>query len=419
MAATDNPISPRLAALATAAMALPGLVPQARAAMPIENMGFDIDYSYYEEGGANRMKVEVEQATFRTPLLNQFDFTINGVRDAISGASPIFNTPCQNTPSGGPSKNIKGGSSVPSGRNCTGALGKTRQIMSAETISDIRDGVDMKLNYYHGDTTVGLGGGVSKEHDYNSDFVNFDLRQELNNKLTTVAFGYGYSSDVVSPTHQDWSKDKRSHQFLAGLTQVLGKNTLWQGNLTYSFSDGYLTDPYKYVWSLKNLNYPNYNIPHEKRPSEHHQWAVLNRVIQYFPDLNGAALHGDYRYFVDDWGVHAHTLELGWIQPIAGGWKIEPKIRYYSQDQASFYHDFFWDISNAKAYSSDYRLADFGAISAGVKIRKELFHNRLDLHAGFDYYKREANMAIGGGDKHGDFADYEFFVYTAGVNIKF
>jgi hypothetical protein len=39
--------------------------------------------------------------------------------------------------------------------------------------------------------------GRSSENDYQSNFFNIDSRLDLNNKLTTVETGYGFSSDTV------------------------------------------------------------------------------------------------------------------------------------------------------------------------------------------------------------------------------
>ena len=44
----------------------------------------------------------------------------------------------------------------------------------------------------------------------------------------------------------------------------------------------------------------------------------------------------DYRYFDDDWGISAHTLDFAWHQNVGERSALIPFLRYYTQDQADF-----------------------------------------------------------------------------------
>ena len=186
------------------------------------------------------------------------------------------------------------------------------------------------------------------------------------------------------------------------------------------------------------------------------------RYVQHINAVD-AALHFDYRIFSDDWGITSHTFEADWAQPLGNGWTVTPRIRYYSQDAADFYtpylvtpqsqtsnvvdgsgRDILVDVNNpdnGKEYffdpdtggyvdaqgndaselgnngelinktkpfdrnklpanfSSDYRLAGYGALSGGVTVSKQ-FAKGIALDVGFEYYTHQASLRIGGGGEN-------------------
>jgi len=115
---------------------------------------------------------------------------------------------------------------------------------------------------------------------------------------------------------------------------------------------GYLAEPYK----LRDV-----------RPEERLERAVSIRYRHFF-DGPDAALHLDYRYFDDDWGIASHTLHTSWYQNVGLSFQVVPNVRYYSQSAADFYRpvDEF-DLPLNVHQSSDFRLSAYGAFTFGVK----------------------------------------------------
>ncbi len=426
VAATDRTGPQRtLTALTSAALALPGMATESVAGTPAERQ-WDVGYFYYDEGG-DRMTVESLQQTLTLPLGDRFDLTLNGVRDTISGASPVYNlpeircadgtvtTPPVQSVSGASGSTAAGGSPPPTRPSLNGGdcrIASAQQVMLADTFEDTRTAGDFKLSYYREDTTLRFGAGLSREKDYDSNFLSLDLSQDLNQKLTTLAFGYSLASDTFSPLNKpSFTGDKETHQFLLGLTQVMGKNDLLQTNLTFGYNQGYLTDPYKNVYVLAS----NAAVD-EARPDERQQWNLLTRWVHYFPALK-SALHLDYRYSRDDWGISAHTLETFWIQSLGDGWQLVPRLRYYSQGEADFYQSYFEDLPANGHYSSDYRLAGFGAVSGGIKLTKQITE-KARIDAGIELYDRQSSYAL---NDHADssFSDYGFTIYSLSLSLQF
>jgi len=201
------------------------------------------------------------------------------------------------------------------------------------------------------------------------------------------------------------------------VTQVLDKDSLAQLNLTYTHNEGFLADPYKYalVYNYSNPYFPDF--VRDSRPGHRDQFAVLLRYVRNFSMLNSAALHADYRFYSDSWGIDAHTFELMWIQPIAYGVELRPRVRYYAQGSADFYQPVFNEPRADGNYSSDYRMAGFGAISGGIQLTTEVA-GRLRVAGGVDFYQRRQDYGIAGGA--GTSVDnYSFSMYSVSLNLKF
>ena len=162
----------------------------------------------------------------------------------------------------------------------------------------------------------------------------------------------------------------------------------------------------------------------EQRPNERNQLNLGGRYVQFINPLD-AAMHFDYHFSVDDWGIRAHTFDADWVQPLGYNWTVTPRVRYYSQDAANFYTP--WMISQ-QAYtgydpgklpanfSSDQRLAAFGALSGGITISKQ-FVKGLSLEAGFEYYTHQGSLKIGGGGAN-DFNNFDSWNVNAALKVN-
>ncbi len=378
-----------LANLTCAALALPGLNQQAGAARIDEDIHTDVQYGHYAESD-DRMQVEIYEASLAAPVGEKFSVNLGLIKDLVSGASPMFN--------------IKG------------ADGKPQQVLSGASIKEERNVVNLGMSYYLEETTLNLSGGVSRENDYISEYVQGGFSWDTNQKMTTLFSTLSLSWDEIEPTKKFFTEKKKTHQLLLGVTQILDEKSLFSSNITYSDNNGYLSDPYKYVF------FGRAGLRPDKRPENRYMFSWLNRYILSFNKLNQAAWHLDYRFYNDNWGIQSHTLETTWHQPLAQGWEIIPRLRFYTQDAADFYQHYFDDYTGQPYYTSDYRMANFGAITAGINLTKA-FHtksaqSRFLFRAGFEYYDRRASYHWGNADSDA-FADYNSYLFTIAVKYTF
>nr|WP_305888632.1 DUF3570 domain-containing protein [Methylomonas sp. SURF-2] len=346
-------------------------------------------------------------------------------------------------------------------------LTHTMTMASPET----RKQGDFKLGYEWDEAAVDVGGGLSLENDYESRFVNWGGRLDFNSKLTTLNFSQSYTNSTVSAlldhdslpylgyigytlngrSDNGYYDGSSSKGMLHGkrediatnlsLTQVLSKCALAEAGVGYTHSSGFMENPYKATYAFfvdPDLFDPaagvylgaNTTAYTEQRPNQRNQVNLNLRYVQHIAPLD-AAMNLKYNYFLDDWGINAHTFEGKWVQPLPWGLTVTPTIRYYSQSAADFYHPYLvlktpgsGDANDPAAYralnrqyphfSSDHRLSAYGALSGGVIVNKQ-FARGLNLEMGFEYYTHQGGLRLGGGGE-GGYAD--FSAYSANAALK-
>jgi len=370
-------------------MLLPGICHNAQAARIEENIQTDFQMATYNESD-ERMQVDVFEAAISAPVGEQMDMHIDIIKDVMAGASPQFNIPDVD--------------------------GKPEQILSSASIREERDVINLGTNYYWDAMSLGLSAGLSNENDYLSRYVKTQLNWDLNKKMTTLSASITSSFDEIEPTKENYKEDKRTQQYLLGISQIIDENAIFSSNLSYSKNTGFLSDPYKKVF------FTQAGLRLDTRPDSRYQWAWLGRYVRTFKHLNKAALHLDYRFYHDNWGVEAHTFEVNWHQPLGQGWELVPRLRYYSQSAADFYQPYFTSLDGLSAYSSDYRLADFGAISGGLNLvnhyQQSGSPSAIKVRIGFEFYDRRAAYQWSARESD-DFADYHSLMISAGLKFEF
>lgn len=412
----NNQPSAILASLSLAAAMLPGLSQHAHAGRVEESYDLDFQYGNYSES-SQRINVDIFNGQLSAPIGQRMTATVNLTRDTITGASPVYNQKLAN----GKIKQVISGASPTS--------------YCGASLCEQRDAINSGLTYFFDTVSVNLGGGLSREQDYTSRFFNTNVSVDLNKKLTTLNYGATIAFDEIEPSPSPWNsrpigfvRNKTSQQYLLGLTQIIDKHSLFVSNMTFTQHDGFMSDPYKVVafydpkqpLLFGGTLYPN-TIKQDARPNERFQWAWLVQYVRHFGEANDAALHADYRFSTDDWGINTYTTELSWHQPILDDWQIIPRFRYYSQDAADFYQAVGTNL-NTRYYSSDYRLAGFGAISGGVRVSKAFntpgLLSRAKFNAGVEYYQHSADYQWDGNGSN-RFADFSYLLVTASFSLAF
>jgi len=268
----------------------------------------------------------------------------------------------------------------------------------------------------------GIGFSGSFEYDYTHIGLNGSLARDFNKRNTTVSAGLAIAQDTWDPVggtpvpfapmldvgdtgNKTGSETKDVIDAVLGVTQVISRNLLVQLNYSFSNSSGYLSDPYK-VLSLVDGSTgdtitrvpapgalgPSHEFRFERRPDDRTKHSLYAQAKYY---MGGKVLDAAYRYMTDDWNIDSHTLDLRLRWPVGERSFVEPHLRFYTQSEADFYTISLVDGVELPTYaSSDYRLGNFDAVTAGLKygwktrggaemsVRAELYQQRGTIPGG-------------------------------------
>ena len=377
--------NPALLALTSSALLLPAYQ-GVRADAPPEFVELGMRYSKYKEddtqgsktfgGSSQRFDIDAAQFHLLAPVADNWAVAVDVQWEDMSGASPWFV-----------------GQSID---------GDPKVIMSGASIEDTRTEVSVTTRYYYDRGNAGLNYVHSDEDDYESNAIALDGSFNSADGMTTYSAAISTSRDDIDPTQgavptNTLHDNKDISSAWIGVSQIISKNAIVRFGLAYTYRDGFLTDPYKL---------------RDRRPDERKEWAVSGGYRQYFmwPD---AALHADYRYFDDDWGVASHTVNLAWHQNLGRSTQVIPFLRYYSQGEA----DFFANIADTEKpyYADDYRLSSFGAITAGLRVRYEI--GNWAISAVGERYETDESWGVFSGDESPALVNY--WRYSFGLDYVF
>ena len=385
MAAEKTDSNNTLLALTSSALLLPAYQP-AQAEAPPEYTEIGLRYSNYEEddtssrktfgGSSERMEVDVAQFHLLAPVADDWSVALDVSWEDMSGASPWFVGQA--------------------------ADGDDKVVMSGASIEDTRTEVSVTTRYFYDRGSAGFNYTRSDEDDYESDAISVDASIDGGGGLTTYSAALSASADDIEPTQglipTNTLKDEKDiRSAWVGVSRIISKRAILRFGLSYTYRNGFLTDPYKL---------------RDQRPDKRNEWVLQGGYRQFLMGPN-AALHIDYRYFNDDWGIDAHTVDIAWHQNIGGRTALIPFLRYYTQDGADFFANSV-DLGD-RYYADDYRLSAYGALSLGLRLQHDIGSWRVNLAA--ERYESDNAWGVYGGEESPALVD--FWRTSIGLDYRF
>jgi len=276
------------------------------------------------------------------------------------------------------------------------------------TFLDTRVGLTVNWHQPFGATEADFGASFSTEYDYLHTGLNAGFSRDFNQHNTTLSGGFAFASDIIDPvggaplplapmlppgdtSNKGGTESKTVTDLLFGVTQVLGPRTVAQFNYSYSYSSGYLTDPYKLVSVVDPVTGDPAPGPgglnlylFEDRPDSRGKHSLFAQVKRH---LKRDIVDGSYRFMIDDWDVISHTIDFRYRWQL-GGYYIQPHVRFYTQSAAQFYRGaLFQGDSLPDHVSADYRIGEFDAWTLGVKYGR-LLDDDKEWGIRIEYYKQ-------------------------------
>ena len=245
-------------------------------------------------------------------------------------------------------------------------------------------------------TIWGVGLGVSKEYDYLSFNVagSFAKTSRDGNRQLSVA-GQFFQDRVtlITPLElrtnyaggatgkSSYGTDTRqTYNFSATYSQVLSKRLQAAISTELVSQNGLLSTPFHRVYFRDNPDPNLASTPSstfaprfptaariENLPRARFKYPVSLRLNYYATDL--VQVRGFYRFYNDNFGIRAHTLELELPVKVTPFFVVYPFYRFHTQTAADYFAPFARHSVASKYYTSDYDLAAFTAHKTGLGLR--------------------------------------------------
>lgn len=213
---------------------------------------------------------------------------------------------------------------------------------------------------------LGGEGKFSDESDYRSIYASARAEADLAQKNATVGIGGAVSADKIDASGAqsalggitllckgDMTATSTScpldvYNGFATVSQIVSKTTVLGANYDIAYLDGYQSNPYRQV-AVPVLG----TFVPERHPFTRTRQSVAGSVKQYV-ERTQTTFIAAYRFYWDDWHIHAHTPELRIVQEVGAHADASIRYRYYRQTAAYFFRDFYPDPTTlSRPYVTD------------------------------------------------------------------
>ena len=253
-------------------------------------------------------------------------------------------------------------------------------VLSTPSSSDTRYHADFGYSRQLADqrTIVGLGAGFSKEYDYLSFNVTGSWARtsaDGNRQLSVAAQAFFDRATLIRPVelrvgggqeHGSGYDTRQSYNLNLVYSQVLTQRL--QGALSTELvaQRGLLSTPFHRVY-FRETGGTVGTAKTELLPRQRYKYPVGLRLNYYATDL--VQLRTFYRFYNDNFGITAHTVELETPVKVTPFFVLYPFYRYHTQTAAKYFAPYLEHSLNDQYYTSDYDLASFSAHKLGLGLR--------------------------------------------------
>lgn len=263
------------------------------------------------------------------------------------------------------------------------------------------------LNWTHSNESTGnsfgFTGSYSGEYDYQSIGAGFNLMRLSANKNTQFDFKLQAFLDtwtVILPIElrtgidregAEGSSPRNSFSSSFSLSQVINQKLQAGIVVEPSFQKGLLATKYQRDY------FTDGSLQSETLPDQRFKLPVSARLNYFATDH--ILLRMFYRYYMDNWGIRAHTAELEIPVKLSSFISISPFYRYNKQTGTRYFAGYGQHVPGTTYFTSDYDLSNLNSDFYGAGIRlappKGVFGwqriSMLELRYG--HYSRSTGLA--------------------------
>ncbi len=230
--------------------------------------------------------------------------------------------------------------------------------------------------------TFGANIAYSTEWDYKSYGAGLNYTKSFNENNTELSLKFnaffdkwwmilpdelrpeGYPSGTERRKHELPINPRNSFNLSASLSQIVNERLQVSLVLEPNYQKGQLATPYQRVYFNTNTDD---TLRVEKLPST--RWKMpIGARLNYFVGDN-VVIRTFYRYYFDQWGLNANTLELEVPIKVNPFLTIIPNYRFYQQNGIKAFAPYRQHLTTDEFYTSDYDLSKLSSNSFGMGIR--------------------------------------------------
>lgn len=258
--------------------------------------------------------------------------------------------------------------------------------------------------------TIGAGASFSSEYDYQSIGFNLSFSQKTKNRngeFTAKVQAYMdqvsliYPFELRTPQQQQQgdgegenhyaSTARNSYSGSLSYSQIVNQRLQLSLIAEYIHQQGYLGLPFHRVYFTTGA------LPKvESLPDTRTKIPIGIRANYFIGDK--VVLRSFYRYYHDDWGITAHTVQLETAIKFTPFFSVTPFYRYYTQSAVDYFAPYKAHLASEQFYTSNYDLSKFNSNFYGAGFRmsppKGVFGNKhinmLELRYG--HYTKTTGM---------------------------
>jgi hypothetical protein len=225
-------------------------------------------------------------------------------------------------------------------------------------------------------TTQGVTLSYSTEWDYESRGVSFNYAHSLDNdnrEITLKGGAFFDTWEVILPSELRTSggrtgvnateryKARNSYNIALGISQIINKNLQLMLMIEPAYQHGLLSTPYHRTY------FTNGTHTVERLPGTRIKLPASLRASYFMGDKT--IFRAFYRFYIDDWGMTAHTANLEVTYKITPFLSVSPFYRYSNQGAVQYFKPAAQHAPTATYYTSDYDIGDFQSNFAGAGFR--------------------------------------------------
>jgi hypothetical protein len=265
-------------------------------------------------------------------------------------------------------------------------------------------------SYSHEFDYQSFGGGINLTRVSKDKNTQFDFKAQafldtwkviLPVELRPAGYGSGSDKDARGGGSVDY-KPRNSFSTSFSLSQVISTRLQGAFIIEPSYQKGLLATEYQRVYFNSNFATgvgPTNSILNERiesLPGSRYKLPIALR-LNYFLD-DHFIIRTFYRYYMDNWGIRAHTAEIELPVKLTSFVSVSPYYRYNTQQGTRYFAAYGQHSPTETYYTSDYDLSKMHSNFVGVNLRlappNGVFGwqglNTLELRAG--HYMRSTGL---------------------------